>query len=247
MSEKQEQYTEEILELLHSITNKRARIVIDHILENGFITTETIEKEYGYNHPPRAARDVREAGIPLITYRVKSSDGRSIAAYKFGDFAKIKKGQSRGRRTFPKHLKNKLYKRSEGKCYVCGGRYAKRYLQVDHRIPYGISANDHSIKFKEEAYMLLCGSCNRAKSWSCEHCKNWENNKDPKICTNCYWFDPQNYNHVAMKPIRRLDLMWEGKELEDYEELKQEAHNEGVFVPAIVKKIIMKYLKGKKN
>ena len=39
----------------------------------------------GYNHPPRAIRDVRELGIPIITYRVTDSTGRSIAAYKFGN------------------------------------------------------------------------------------------------------------------------------------------------------------------
>ena len=53
---------------ISKIKNKRARIVIDHILKNGFITTEDLEKEYGYNHPPRAARDVRETGIPLSTF-----------------------------------------------------------------------------------------------------------------------------------------------------------------------------------
>ena len=52
---------------ISKIKNKRARIVIDHILKNGFITTEDLEKEYGYSHPPRAARDVRETGIPLET------------------------------------------------------------------------------------------------------------------------------------------------------------------------------------
>lgn len=51
-----------IRELLPSIRNKRARVVIEHILEHGYITTEQLEKDYGYNHPPRAARDVREVG-----------------------------------------------------------------------------------------------------------------------------------------------------------------------------------------
>jgi hypothetical protein len=72
----------DFLALIERISNKRARIVIDHIMEHGFITTEDLEKKYGYNHPPRAARDVREAGIPLETYRIKSNDGmRNIAAY----------------------------------------------------------------------------------------------------------------------------------------------------------------------
>jgi len=61
----------EIKRILENLSNKRARIVIEHILKNGFITTEQLEKQYGYNHPPRAARDVREAGISLETFRVK--------------------------------------------------------------------------------------------------------------------------------------------------------------------------------
>jgi hypothetical protein len=57
-------YPEKFLERLRSITSKRPKIVIDHILKHGFITTEELEKEYGYKHPPRAARDVREQGVP---------------------------------------------------------------------------------------------------------------------------------------------------------------------------------------
>ena len=79
-----------IKQLLEKISNKRARIVIEHILENGFITTEQLEKQYGYNHPPRAARDVRESGIPLETFRVKDSAGRIIAAYRFGDLNQVR-------------------------------------------------------------------------------------------------------------------------------------------------------------
>ena len=65
-------YPKEFLEQIMSITNKRAKIVIEHIMKYGFITTEDLETTYGYNHPPRAARDVREAGIPLETFTVKS-------------------------------------------------------------------------------------------------------------------------------------------------------------------------------
>jgi hypothetical protein len=70
---------EDFLKLIETITNKRAKIVIDHILKHGFITTEDLEVTYGYNHPPRAARDVREAGIPLETFSIKSKQGKSIA------------------------------------------------------------------------------------------------------------------------------------------------------------------------
>ena len=78
-------YSEEFLALLNSIKAKRPRTVISHILEHGHITSQDLKDLYGYNHPPRAARDVREQGIPLITYRIEGTEGRKIAAYKFGN------------------------------------------------------------------------------------------------------------------------------------------------------------------
>src|SRR6266540_2339552 len=105
----------QIKQLLKEVFNKRARIVIEHIMEHGFITTEELEKKYGYNHPPRAARDVREIGIPLETFRVKHSDGRTIAAYRFGDLTQVRMGRLQGRQTFPRNLKDALYEKQNGK------------------------------------------------------------------------------------------------------------------------------------
>ena len=68
------EYPKEFLDLLESVTAKRPRTVIQHILKNGYITSEELKDVYGYNHPPRAVRDVREYGIPLVTYRVQGSD-----------------------------------------------------------------------------------------------------------------------------------------------------------------------------
>ena len=56
------EYPKEFLDLLESVTAKRPRTVIQHILEHGFITSEELKDTYGYNHPPRAVRDVREYG-----------------------------------------------------------------------------------------------------------------------------------------------------------------------------------------
>jgi hypothetical protein len=47
------------------VTAKRPKTVIGHILKHGQITTEELKNLYGYNHPPRAARDVKEHGIPI--------------------------------------------------------------------------------------------------------------------------------------------------------------------------------------
>ena len=55
-----EKYPDDFIKLLHSVKAKRPKTVIDHILEHGQITTEELKDIYGYNHPLRAIRDVRE-------------------------------------------------------------------------------------------------------------------------------------------------------------------------------------------
>ncbi len=234
---------EEIIDLLRSVSGKRARVVIEHILEHGFITTEELEETYGYNHPPRAVRDVREAGIPLETFRVKSSDGRSIAAYRFGDLSKIQTDKLAGRKVFSKQFKAELYQLSGGKCAICSGRFEARYLQIDHRIPYEVSGKPETTQRRTQDYMLVCGSCNRAKSWSCEHCLNWTAEKSPHVCLSCYWASPENYIHIALREIRRADVIWGESEIETYERLKKLAQTERTSIPDFVKRIIAKYLR----
>ena len=50
------------------VPNKRARFVLESIVENGSVTTGEI-KRAGYYHPPRAARDVRELGFRIETVK----------------------------------------------------------------------------------------------------------------------------------------------------------------------------------
>ena len=59
---------QDFISVLNAVTNKRARFVIDTILEKGYCSTEDL-KNGGYEHAPRAARDVRELGIQS---RIKS-------------------------------------------------------------------------------------------------------------------------------------------------------------------------------
>lgn len=97
-------------------------------------------------------------GIPLETFRAQSSDGRSIAAYRFGNLENVEEGRLGGRKILPIALKNELYKIGEGKCAVCAGRFEKRYLQVDHRVPYEIAGDiDHpSSQESKRLYALMC-------------------------------------------------------------------------------------------
>lgn len=233
------------LSFLADVKGKRARVVIDHILEHGFITTEELELQYGYKHPPRAVRDVREQGVPIETFSVKDTQGRSIAAYRFGDPAQIRQRKTGGRKTFPKILKTALFDIQEGRCAVCYEYFSERYLQIDHRVPYEISGEADDIS-RQESYMLLCGSCNRAKSWSCEHCENWRTTRNPEVCRDCYWASPSAYQHIALRPIRRMDLVWLNEEVSDYEHLKSIAESEEVNLPDFVKEVLRRYLRSKK-
>jgi hypothetical protein len=126
--------------LLKSVTAKRARTVITHILKHGQITTEELKDTYGYSHPPRAVRDVKERGIPIETLKVRGKDGRPIAVYRFGDPSTVRRAFA-GRHAFPKAFKTKLLQNSGSRCHVCFQQYEERYLQVDHRIPYEVAGD----------------------------------------------------------------------------------------------------------
>ena len=103
-----ETYPPKFIKLLKNVEAKRPKTVIDHILKHGQITTEELKAIYGYNHPPRAIRDVREQGIPIKTFRVTGSDGRKIAAYKFGDPSEVRATQLSGRTAFSSKLKDSV-------------------------------------------------------------------------------------------------------------------------------------------
>jgi hypothetical protein len=229
------------LERLKAIKSKRPKTVIDHILQYGFITTE-LEQKYGYRHPPRAARDVREQGIPLETFRVKNKEGRTIAAYRFADLSEIHRDRLGGRKAFSKEFKDSLIRKAGSNCSVCLEQYEKRYLQIDHRIPYQVAGDvDHARRVASN-YMLLCGSCNRAESWSCEHCANWLEEKSPQVCQSCYRAHPESYKHIALRIIRRLDVIWTEHKVAVYEKLRRRVEALDETMPDYVKAVIKKHL-----
>ena len=202
---------------LNAVTQKRPRTVIQHILEHGYVTTEDL-KNLGYEHAPRAARDVREQGIPLETFRVKDSTGRSIAAYRFGDPKKTgdKLSKVAGRTVLSTALKKALIEKYGAKCFIYLQPMEERLLQIDHRIPYEIGGEQDEKDI--DCYMLLSPSANRAKSWTCEHCPNWEP-KDAGFCMRCFWAYPEKYTHIAGKEQRQIVITFTGDEIEDYNRL----------------------------
>ena len=235
-----QQLPPEFLELLQQVTARRPKTVIDHILQHGYVTTQELRDLYGYNHPPRGARDVREQGIPLETFRVTGPDGRSIGAYRFGDPAAHRGVQLVGRSAFSSNLKTRLIEEFGPRCNIYLQEFPERELQIDHRIPFEISG-DHNPSDTLDEYMLLCRSANRAKSWSCEHCDNWKA-RQPEVCSLCYWAFPENYSHVAMHDMRRLDIIWLGGEIAEYDLLNRTAANVGENIPEFVKEVIRRHL-----
>ena len=231
-----QEWPREFLDLLNSVQNKRARTVVDHILEHGQVTTEELKERYGYNHPPRAARDVREQGIPLETFNVTGTDGRRIAAYRFGDPAAARGNRLSGRTAFSSRLKRALVDHYGARCHIYCVPLPEQDLQIDHRIPFEIGGDAVAKVDDVGPYMLLCASANRAKSWSCEHCPNWQD-KNVEICRTCYWAYPDDYTHVATQEVRRLDLIWSGNEADEYDEL-QAAAGSREEMPAFVKDIL---------
>ena len=235
-------YSQEFLDLLHSVTAKRPKTVIDHILKYGFITTEDLKEKYGYNHPPRAVRDVKEYGIPVEMYRVEGSDGRKIAAYKFGTFSPEMLYRISGRTALSKRIKEELIAIYGAKCFIYNEIMDENELQIDHRVPFEVGG-DFVAEQEPEYYMLLSPSANRLKSWACEKCENWNNKKNKNIYLTCYWAYPDNYEHIAMAQIRRLDIIFKGNEISVYDALKEQAANENKEIQEIVKKLIEKNMK----
>ena len=150
--------------------------------------------------------------------------------------AAVDGGKIGGRKAFRKSIKVALILRDGSRCSVCGLEYAARYLQVDHRVPYEVAGESLSDDLSQ--LMLLCGSCNRGKAWSCQHCRNCTEIKKVKNCQTCYWATPINYQHMALVQIRRVDLGWEGEEVKIYDKLRAKSKKRGVSVQDLVKDIL---------
>jgi len=205
----------EFATLLDSVTAKRPKTVVEHIRKYGFITSQELKDTYGYNHPPRAIRDVRELGIPIKTYRVNGTDGRKIAAYRFGTLGEVNTlAKTAGRTLLAKALKRKLIEKYGSRCFIYLELMDESVLQIDHRIPYEIGGEEDESKI--DSYMLLSPSANRAKSWTCEHCKNWST-KDRSFCAECFWAYPEDYRHIAGKRERVIELLFVEDEVERFD------------------------------
>ena len=214
--------------------------MIDHILRHGYVTTEELRDLYGYNHPPRGARDVREQGIPLETSGLLVPEGDVLGHTGSAILRGQRSAQLTGRTALSARIKESLIERFGARCNIYLEPFSERDLQVDHRVPFEI-AGEGTLSDSPDGYMLLCPSANRAKSWSCEHCENWRA-RDISVCRSCYWASLESYSHVAMRDIRRLDIIWTGDESSEYEDLSREASRANQELPEFVKSVIRHHL-----
>lgn len=184
--------------------SKRARLAVELIFELGSCTTSDLE-ERGYSHPPRALGDVRDAGVVLGKKMESYEDPRTGTKKRRGRYFLTGDVQDRqSRKAFSKKLTNAV--KASGHCAVCG---ATPPLQVDHKIPFEIGGETYPHVVAE--FQPLCPSCNRAKSWDCEHCGNWTV-RDKEVCRDCMWASPEDYRHVAMKQVRQVRVTLEDPE-----------------------------------
>ena len=97
---------DDIVKEIRARTSGRSHHVIEQILEHGYVTTTTLAS-LGYDHPPRAARDVRDRGIPLETV-MKEIEGKKVAHYRFPDEIDVLDRTASGRVTISKQFRREV-------------------------------------------------------------------------------------------------------------------------------------------
>lgn len=176
--------------------------------------------------------------MPLETYRIVSErTGRRVAAYRFADPSRIRRGRIGGRKAFSKAFRDALLAHYGSRDAITGERLEARYLQIDHRVPYEVSGDLSHDEANLEEYMLLDASSQRAKSWSCEQCRNWREDRKMEVCRSCFWAFPENHTHVAGEEVRRVDIVWRGREATAFDRLRARARREDMTVAEFLKRL----------
>lgn len=222
--------------------SKRAREALEIMIANGSVTTEELSSTYGLQHPPRAMSDLKDAGVVFESRLIQSATpGKRVAQYSLvdvfaGDGDEGGSAVFRPRKAIPKKVKQDLIMEHGPRCTACGGVFRPTQLQVDHRIPFRIGGDPEV--WDDDTVMLLCNSDNRAKSWTCEHCPNWDT-RNADFCRTCYWCIPDGPNtHVADDELRRTEIVWSGEEIVLYDEMAKQASVLEMTVQEYIKYIL---------
>lgn len=218
--------------------SKRGRVLLNSILQNGSVTTEELEA-VGYRDAASAARDVRDAGIPLVTGEARSSTGGRTGRYTLGRAEDIVEGRFNGRTIIPKRVKEGVLARYGCVDWLTGAAMPATALTVDHRVPFRVLGDPEIPDWRVDELMPLDRSSQRSKSWACEACENYKIRK-PDICRKCFWAFPEAYQHIAMEPLRRTDLVWRGSDVALHDRMKARAEAEGVTMPELLLRLARK-------
>jgi hypothetical protein len=226
--------------LIPKLKSARARKALKYILENGSVSTYELAK-MGYGHPPRAAQDLKEAGVALkTTYPRKHPEtGNRMGSYVLNAEKPITEDNFSGRGALPKNLEQELYDHYGVSCNLDAYDHGKRSLQADHRIPYAVSGDPEG--FDVDDWQILCGSHQRKKSYECENCPNYAE-KDVDVCRSCFWAFPEDYTHIATRPVKRLDLTWGEERMHIYDKVEEYATKNGFTVREAVHQLIVRHL-----
>jgi hypothetical protein len=182
--------------------------------------------------------DCVDNGFPIKTTMVKGSDGSRMASYSLLSEAELRETQN-GRSIIPKAFKAKLIAHYGEYDRITGWQVTARALQVDHRIPYQVGGDVGLESEDVNAFMLLTGSSQRAKSFSCEQCPNFLELKDPKVCGTCYWAFPEQYQHIGMRQVRQVELVWQDEEAEAFDRIQAKLAAEGRTVEEAAKALLL--------
>ncbi len=214
----------------------RGKKLLEYLLEHGSASTHDIETQLGEAHAPSAVRDLNDRGVRVVLDGYVQVGGKRRGVYKLDPDAPVRAGMI-GRRGFSKAFKQRLIEHYGARCEICRVEYEPRYLQPDHRVPQRVGGDEPDTQRRVEDYMPVCRSGNRAKSFECERCPNWEA-RDVDVCMSCYWAFPDSYEHVATRQERRVAIVWSGAETKIYDRLWREAQRAGSTVGEVVKRLI---------
>ncbi|MCL2848769.1 MAG: HNH endonuclease [Micrococcales bacterium] len=209
----------------------RAKKAVEFMLAHGSVTTADIEA-MGYDHPPRAIGDVKDAGIRLAKSMI-TVGGHRMARYTLIVDSTL--GHP-GRTKIPKKFRDTLFAAHDHRCAMCGASFTTRELQADHRVPFRVAGDGDQCHLDD--FMPLCASDNRAKSFTCESCPNWTR-QDPAECRTCVWGSPADFCHIATRPHRQITITWtDAAEVEHFDRLAAVARALGLSPSAYAKAVL---------
>ena len=228
----------EMAERFLAAGSKRGRVLLEMALRNGSVTTEELEA-VGYRDAASAARDVRDAGIPLVTGEARSKTGGRTGRYTLGKAKDIIHGRFHGRTIIPKAVKERVLAHYGCVDWLTGAVMPRTALTADHRIPFRVLGDPETPDWRIEELMPLDKSSQRSKSWACEACENYRI-RDPDICRKCFWAFPETYEHIAMEPLRRTDIIWRGPDVDLHDRMKSRAEAEGITMSELLLRLSRK-------